>query len=197
MRAPILWINGPFGIGKTQLAQALNERLAGSFVFDPEEMGLALRKLTPNFKGETQTHPMWIPLVLDALQYASQGTEGPLIVPVTLTDVRHHRLIMSELKARGLTVHHFTLMAPLEVVQARLRRDPSAGEWDAKELQERLGALQSEQFKTHIDTEDVPVQTIVEQIAAEAGLSLKPLQADPLRWLKATLGQNRRQTIRH
>ncbi|BBT13876.1 hypothetical protein MS10711_A0039 (plasmid) [Escherichia coli] len=36
----IIWINGPFGAGKTTLAKRLRDRRSKSLIFDPEEMAL-------------------------------------------------------------------------------------------------------------------------------------------------------------
>lgn len=36
----IVWLNGPFGGGKTQTAYALHRRVSGSVVCDPEHVGL-------------------------------------------------------------------------------------------------------------------------------------------------------------
>lgn len=186
MQTPIIWINGPFGIGKTQVAQVLHERLAGSFIFDPEEMGSALKKLTPNFRGESQSHPMWIPLMLDALQFAVKQAEGPLIVPVTLADVSRHRRLMSGLKDRGVTVHHFTLLAPEDVVQARLsRRRDNLTMWDSSEVSEKLNDFRSQQFAQHIEDGGRSADAIAEEIAQGLGMALRPAQNDALRWLKS------------
>lgn len=192
VRTPIIWINGPFGIGKTTVAQALHERLPGSFIFDPEEMGHALKKLTPKFTGETQSHPMWIPLMLDALQYAEKEADGPLIVPVTIADVSRHRRLMSGLKARGMTVHHFTLMASADVVQAGIRRRPeNLTIWDQSEVEQRLADFAGEQFQTHINTGEHSPQGVAEIIGKHVGLELKAPPSDPLRWLRNTLAGRR------
>ena len=190
MRSPIIWINGPFGVGKTHTAHTLHERLPGSFVFEPEEMGQALRKLTPGFSGDPQEHPMWIPLMLDALQYASREAAGPLIVPVSISDTARHRRLMSGLKDRGLSVHHFTLIAPLNVVLERLRRDgqPQVNEGT---VEDRLNELRGEQFQTHIDTAGLGTQQVAEQIAAQVGLTLAPPPQGALHWLRGALGRRR------
>lgn len=180
-QTPIIWINGPFGIGKSQAAQALNERLAGSFLFDPEEMGQALKKLTPKFRGDFQNHPMWIPLMLDALQYAAREADGPLIVPVTIDDAARHRRLMSGLKDRGIAVHHFTLMASPEAIQARLRRGE---EINVAELQAKLNDFKGEAFARHIEVGERTPNALAEEIAAQVGLTLGPVQSDPFRWLK-------------
>lgn len=40
----IVWINGPFGVGKTTLATGLEARMPGR-VFDPEKVGFLLRSI--------------------------------------------------------------------------------------------------------------------------------------------------------
>lgn len=48
----LLWINGPYGGGKTQTAYELHRRLPGSVVCDPEHVGFGLHRMTPGRCGE-------------------------------------------------------------------------------------------------------------------------------------------------
>ena len=51
----LLWINGPFGGGKTQTAHEIRRRLPGSVVCDPEHPGFGLRRmLPPDLRGDFQ-----------------------------------------------------------------------------------------------------------------------------------------------
>ena len=43
----LVWINGPFGGGKTSTAFELQRRLPGSIVCDPEHLGFALHRMLP------------------------------------------------------------------------------------------------------------------------------------------------------
>ncbi len=43
----LLWINGPFGGGKTQVAHEIQRRLRGSVICDPEQVGYGLHRMTP------------------------------------------------------------------------------------------------------------------------------------------------------
>lgn len=43
----LLWINGPFGGGKTQTAFELQRRLRGAMVSDPEHAGFGLHRMVP------------------------------------------------------------------------------------------------------------------------------------------------------
>jgi hypothetical protein len=42
-----LWINGPFGGGKTQTAHEIQRRLDGSVICDPEHLGFGLHRMMP------------------------------------------------------------------------------------------------------------------------------------------------------
>ncbi|GHG01080.1 hypothetical protein GCM10017783_11610 [Deinococcus piscis] len=69
---PILWINGPFGVGKTQAAYALAQRLPGSFVCDPEQLGFALQRMTPPLlRGDFQDIPLWRSGTREAAPYTA------------------------------------------------------------------------------------------------------------------------------
>ena len=39
----IIWISGPYGVGKTTLAEAMAAKMDNALVFDAEEVGNAVR----------------------------------------------------------------------------------------------------------------------------------------------------------
>jgi hypothetical protein len=43
----LVWVNGPFGGGKTATALELQRRLPGGIVCDPEHLGFGLRRMLP------------------------------------------------------------------------------------------------------------------------------------------------------
>jgi len=45
--AMLLWINGPFGGGKSSTARELRDRLPGSLICDPEHLGFGLQRMLP------------------------------------------------------------------------------------------------------------------------------------------------------
>ena len=50
----IIWINGPFGAGKTTLAKRLRDRRSKSLILDPEEIGFVVKETVPMpASGET------------------------------------------------------------------------------------------------------------------------------------------------
>ena len=80
----LIWINGAFGVGKTQTAHELHRRLPDGHVADPELLGFALRKmLPPTQHGDFQDLPQWRSCVLATLQQAEGAHAGPVIVPIS------------------------------------------------------------------------------------------------------------------
>jgi hypothetical protein len=56
----LVWINGPFGGGKTQTAYGMQRRLARSVVCDPEHAGFGLRRMMPpHLRGNFQDLTAW------------------------------------------------------------------------------------------------------------------------------------------
>jgi adenylylsulfate kinase-like enzyme len=65
--AVILWLNGPFGIGKSSTAQALMQRLPSAVLFDPEPFGTALRHTIANVETAADFQDLrgWPALVVE------------------------------------------------------------------------------------------------------------------------------------
>ena len=83
----LVWINGPFGGGKTATAFELQRRLPGSVVCDPEYLGFGLhRMLAPALRTDFQNLPAWRSGVHEILDLAARNHQGPIIVPMTLID---------------------------------------------------------------------------------------------------------------
>jgi hypothetical protein len=62
----ILFINGPFGVGKTSVARLLVHKMPRSMLYDPEMIGAVLhRVLGPFGKAEDyQDYALWRPLLV-------------------------------------------------------------------------------------------------------------------------------------
>jgi hypothetical protein len=176
----IIWINGPFGIGKTQTAFELHYRLTNSFVFDPERVGIMLRRTLPDSlkKGDFQDILLWRELTRDTLVYLNSSYEGHIIVPMTIVVPKYYDEIIGALREHGLSVHHFTLLADQETLIIRLRsRGSRRKSWAVNQIGRCLAALISPMFEIHIDTQNKTIENVAEQIAAVAGVTLAPASA--------------------
>ena len=120
----IIWLNGAFGVGKTQTAFELHSRIPNSFVFDPEQIGFFLGKIVPPDVrvGDFQNHPIWREFTYQGLRYVAENFEGTIIVPMTVVEPLYYDQTVRALKSYGLQVYHLTLLASRDTILRRLSR---------------------------------------------------------------------------
>lgn len=170
----LLWINGPFGVGKTQVSFELHRRLTRSFVSDPEHFGSGLHRMLPvQVRGDFQDISLWRTGVCDVLDMLLSSIDGVVIVPMTVTSRDYHCEILGRLEALGHQVHHFSLIAEPQTLRKRLRsRGAGNRGFAATKIQHCVDALHQPEFKQHVPTDGRSIGTIAEDIAAQAGLEL-------------------------
>lgn len=183
----LVWVNGPFGGGKTQTAYELKRRLPGSVVCDPERVGFGLhRMLPPALRGDFQDLPAWRQGVHDMLDIALRGHPGTVVAPMTLVDTGYFAEIIGRLREDGHAVHHFALLAERATVLRRLserglgrglRRESFA----VAKLDHCLECLENPEFAEHIRTDRLTIPQVADRIAASAGLTLLPDKDSALR----------------
>ena len=176
----IIWLNGAFGAGKTTAAYELHRRLAGSLVYDPEEVGYFLRRSAPCFRTpDFQDLPLWRALNYELLREIDAENPGDVIVPMTLVNAQYYHEIVVRLQSEGVCVRHFILYASRETILKRLRR-------------RSLGLLRREGFAVaaidrclhafdtdaipgmRIDTDRMSVSQVVETVAERCEIALQP-----------------------
>ncbi|MGW2046731.1 AAA family ATPase [Streptomyces sp. NPDC001858] len=193
----LLWINGPFGGGKTQTAHEIRRRLPGSVVCDPEHAGFGLRRmLPPGLRGDFQDLTSWRQGVVEVLDLALDQHDGVVIVPMTVTDSGYFGETVGRLRELGHDVRHFTLLAERETVLRRLRErglghllrfvaGKRAGlrreSWAVQKLDHCLERLSEPEFAEHLWTDHSTVPKTADRIAVLAGLTLRPNTEGPLR----------------
>jgi hypothetical protein len=174
----LLWINGPFGGGKTAAAFELRRRIPGSVVCDPEHLGFGLhRMLPPALRPDFQDLQAWRSGVHEILDLLARNHEGPVIVPMTLIDSRYFAQIIGRLRGDGHDVRHFALLAERATVLARLSRRGfglNRERWAVDRLDECLARLQEPEFAHHIRTDQQTVPQVADTIARIAALPIMP-----------------------
>ena len=104
----LVWINGPFGGGKTATACELHRRLPGSAVCDPEPVGFGMRRMLPvPLRGNFQDLPAWRHSVAELLRLTLTAYAGPVIVPMTLVNRGCFQEIIGSLRDDGFAVGVF------------------------------------------------------------------------------------------
>ncbi|MBJ7903145.1 AAA family ATPase [Streptomyces sp. DSM 110735] len=193
----LLWLNGPFGGGKTQTAYELERRLADSVVCDPEHIGFGLHRMTPrSLRGDFQDIRAWRQGVFEVLDHVLSEYDGTVIVPMTVVEPAYFREMVGRLRERGHDVRHFALMAERETVLRRLRERGFgravrflAGEKAAlrgesfavAKLDLCLERLRGEEFAEQVWTDRLSIPEVAERVAASAGLPLAPDRGGALR----------------
>jgi adenylylsulfate kinase-like enzyme len=115
----IVWINGGFGAGKTTLAEELHRRLPEAVVYNPEDVGLMLRKwMRPN--GDFQRLPSWRELVVATALSLRRHHAQTLIVPMSLIRDAYRAEILGGLADAGEEVLHVFLEADAGALRERL-----------------------------------------------------------------------------
>ncbi|MFD3378814.1 MULTISPECIES: AAA family ATPase [unclassified Streptomyces] len=193
----LVWINGPFGGGKSQTAYELQRRLPGSVVCDPEHAGFGLRRmLPPELRGNFQDLASWRQGVVEVLDLALTKHDGVVIAPMTVTDFGYFDETVGLLREKGHDVRHFTLLAERETVLRRLRERgfghllryvagkdaPLRREsWAVQQLDHCLERLREPEFAEHLWTDHTTVARTADRIAVLAGLTLAPNKDSALR----------------
>lgn len=170
----IVWINGTFGVGKTQVAHELRRRLGRGWVADPELVGFGLHRMLPRrLRRDFQDEPAWRLGVRDTLHRLDADVPvQPVIVPMTLVVDAYADEILEWLRAAGHDVRHLTLVASPATVRRRLR---SRGRWDSwakAQLDRCTTALAAPRFARHVPTDDRSIDEVVEDIAHGLDLPL-------------------------
>ena len=174
----LLWINGPFGGGKTHAADEIGRRLAGSIICDPEDLGYGLHRMMPSeLRGDFQDLAAWRHGTFEVLERLLRKHQGDVIVPMTVIEPGYLDEILRPLGENGHQVRHYTLLAERETILRRLRgrslpfRRDTHAEGKLDECLDRLG---HDDFAEHLRTDELTIAQTAERIAASAGLNLAP-----------------------
>lgn len=190
----LIWINGPFGGGKTQTAHELHRRLPGSVVSDPEVAGFGLnRMLPPRLRGDFQDLSAWRQGVFEVLDLLLGKQDGTVVVPMTLVEPTYFAEIVGRLRERGHDVRHFSLLAERETVLRRLSErgivhsvrgkgvPPKRESFAVAKLDLCLERLSGAEFGEHLHTDRLTITQVADRIAESAGLTLEPNTDSALR----------------
>jgi len=171
----LIWINGAFGAGKTDTAYELHRRLGHSHVFDPEHAGFYIQASIPDSlrKSDFQHYPLWRQFNYEMLSFIVSQFEGTVIVPMTIVDPQYFAEIVGRLRADGVDVRHYTLVASREVLIERLlKRGESRGSWGERQIERCVTGLVNPIFSHHIPTDKLTIADTAEYIAGQCGLKL-------------------------
>jgi hypothetical protein len=164
----IIWLNGAFGAGKTKVARRIVALRPEAVLFDPEQIGFLLRRLLP-VAGDFQDLKLWRELTVRLLREAEAGANGLVIVPMTIANPSYFEELVGGLRAGGVALRHFTLVASPATLRRRLRWRldwPSSRRWALARAEPYAAALAAPMFAEHVDTQGRNVAAIAADILA-------------------------------
>jgi hypothetical protein len=167
----IVLLNGAFGIGKSTIARRMAARLPRSIVLNPEPIGVVLQR-AGRMVGMTiddfQDLALWRRLTVLAVRTA-RIIRPNVIVPMAFSNSAYLREIRSALSVLDGRVIHFCLVAPVEVVHARLRfrgAHPRRNEWEYRRASECCAAHVAPEFFRQVPAAGREPDAIAEELIA-------------------------------
>ena len=129
----IVWINGPFGGGKTTTARLLTERLARTRVFDPEWVGYLLRDhLGDQVFDDFQDLPSWRRLVPIVAAELHRTTGDTLVAVQTVLNRQYWDELTLGLRLADIRLVHVLLDVDGDTLRRRIdadERELGAAQW--------------------------------------------------------------------
>lgn len=164
----IIWLNGPYGVGKSTLAEALREALPECFIFDAEQIGNAIRENMPEeFFCETfEEYPLWHDTCVRLLTQISRSYAGHVLVPMTLALPESVETI-TRIFQQGADVRHVILTAEADEILRRIvARDEPPDCWCAQQSRRCLAAQAEMPCDLRLDASAVPAELAARVIEA-------------------------------
>jgi hypothetical protein len=123
----IVWLNGPFGGGKTTVMRELLAAWPQLLPFDPGYLGPPAARFAPERVDDWQDLPVWRDLTVAAADGLLREYGRPLVVPMTLLREEYAIEIFDRLDVLSWPVFHLVLDAPADVVRARIEASAEGG----------------------------------------------------------------------
>ncbi len=175
----IIFVNGPFGVGKSTAVAEIHRRLSDALVVDPQKIGHMLWTQLPEAlrAEEFELEPIWPPLTRCLIGQAHRVYRRHILVPMTIARPTVFAQIVEPLRRQRLDVSHVTLLAAADTIRNRLHQRGEGpdrwGElsWEGLQVERCLESLASPRFAAHIDTDDLVPAQVADAILQVAGLA--------------------------
>jgi|APSaa5957512622_1039677.scaffolds.fasta_scaffold15822_4 hypothetical protein len=164
-------INGAFGIGKTTVANSLITQLPNSMLYDPEEVGQMLRKITQGYRlphedtDDFQDIDLWPSITIEVAERLISKYQRTLIIPMTLANEDYFLHIKNGLYNVASSLHHFCLTASVETIHQRLaQRGDVPGSWPFQQTIRCTEEHRKPIYAEKINSEDLSAAQIQDYI---------------------------------
>ena len=161
----IIWLNGPFGVGKTTLANLLHQEIPNSILYDPELLGDFFQENLPKAvcPEDFQDYLIWRQTTVQIIRDLATKTGKVIIVPMTVFKKEYYQEIIEQGLIEDMYVQHNILVAEKETILDRLgKRTQENNNWALKHLDNCLQAFEDQIPGQKIDTDGLTVDEIAE-----------------------------------
>ncbi|MEY9938569.1 broad-specificity NMP kinase [Streptacidiphilus sp. MAP5-52] len=174
----IVFVNGPFGVGKSTTVRLLAADLPKALVIDPEKIGHMLWSQLPEDlrEEEFELEPTWPALTRCLIDQAADAYKRTVLVPMTIARPQVFTQIVGALRKDGHDVRHFALLADADTIRDRLRARGEGPDkwgqlsWEGLQVERCLTSLADPAFATHVQTAGRSPRDVADEILASAGL---------------------------
>lgn len=172
----IVFVNGPFGVGKTTVAKLLVQKVPDAMLYDPEVIGAVLKRVAGPFKkvDDFQDYTLWRTLVVGGVRLLKKASARTLIIPMTVWRRDYFDRIIGGLRRVDGDLACFRLTASRDVLMDRISSDTEDREaraWRATHVEVCMKALRDPAFGTEIRTDGRTPAAVADRILQIVGIS--------------------------
>ena len=161
----IIWLSGPYGVGKSTLAENMANHMDNALIFDAEELGNAVRENYPDhpYGFIFEDYPLWGEFCYLLLKDIHEKFHKNILVPMTLLRRKSYNTI-EKLLLDGIKTELVVLEASHQTVHDRiLARGEEEGCWCMENIE--LARAGSTAFPgIHIQTDGKAVDELCDEV---------------------------------
>lgn len=171
----LIWLNGPFGVGKTAAAEALVQRcLPRCILFDPEPLGAMLRHIASAMDPveDFQDLHAWRLLVPETVRVLRAAYASTIVMPMTVWRRAYFDELAAAFRRVDTDVRCFRLMATEDVLRARIMGRPTSDgdhDWCLDHIHTGLALMRDAKFGQAVATNWRSPDQVANAIAIAVG----------------------------
>ena len=171
----ILFINGPFGVGKTSVARILVEEIPNAMLYDPEIIGSVLQRVLGPVKkaDDFQDYALWRKLVVGVARILRAASAKTLVIPMTVWRRDYFDPIVAGLRRVDPDLRCFRLTASEVELVRRISsdsEDTGAHGWRMSHVEVCIDASRDPAFGAEVPTDDLTPAEVAGRVLQGIGI---------------------------